>query len=125
MKRRTRYSFFYLAGYLSLTGVGLLLVPDTVLRLLFSNREYDDVFVRFSGMLMIGLAIFVGQMIRQQVTVLYPTTIFIRLFFMVCIVWFYGTTRDPLFLVVLAVVGLGVGLSLAGLMADRSSAEEG
>ncbi len=93
MKTRTRHSFFYLAGYLLLTGIGMLLVPDTVLRLLFSNREYDDVFVRFSGMLMIGIAIFVVQMIRERVTVLYPTTIFIRLFFIVCIVWFYAITR--------------------------------
>lgn len=125
MKSRMRYSFFYLAGYLSLTGVGMLLVPDIVLKLLFSNREYDDVFVRFSGMLMIGIAIFVVQMIRERVVVLYPTTIFIRAFFIVCILWFYATTRDPLFLVVLAVVALGVGLSLAGWMSDRDSLEKG
>lgn len=119
MKKYTHYSFFYLAGYLSLTGIGLLIAPDAMLKLLLSNREYDDVFVRFTGSFMMALSIIVAQIIRHRIEVLYTTTLFVRSFLIVCIIWFYMMTRDPLFLVVLAVVGLGVVLTTSGLITDK------
>ena len=119
MQTKTRYSLFYLATYLFLTGVGLLIAPDWTLRLLLSNGHYDAVFVRFVGALMIGLSAVVSQIIRYRVDVLYPTTVAVRLFFLACITWFYLSTRDPVFLVMLGVVGLGVLLTASGLILER------
>jgi uncharacterized protein YjeT (DUF2065 family) len=96
------------AGYLTLTGIGLAVAPQTVLRLLLSTGEYDDVFVRFSGILMIGLGIVVIQLIRHDAAALYPSTLLVRAFIWVAVVGLYLSTRDPFFLVVLVVVGAGM-----------------
>jgi hypothetical protein len=119
MKKYTHYSFYYLAGYLSLTGIALLLAPEASLKLLLSNREYDDVFVRFTGSFMIALSIIVIQIIRHRLEVLYTTTLFVRAFFIICIISFYVQTKDPLFLVILAVVGLGFILTAGGYLTDK------
>lgn len=119
MLTKTRYSLFYLATYLMLTGVGLMFAPLWTLQLLLSNGHYDTVFVQFLGAFMIAVSVLVIQMIRFRLNVLYPTTVFIRLFFIASITWFYAATRDPLFLVILGVVGLGVILTTSGLILDR------
>ena len=49
---RTRLSLFYLATYLPVAGLALLLVPDVAMKLLLSNRTYDDVFPRLAGALL-------------------------------------------------------------------------
>jgi len=117
---RTRYSLFYLATYLFLTGIAFLFVPGPSLRLLFATREYDPVFVRFVGSFMIALSILVTQIIRYRLEILYPTTILVRIFFIVCIVWFFLQTRDPLFLAILAVVLIGATSTSIALLVDRS-----
>jgi len=53
---KTRFSLYYLVTYLSLTGLGLMLAPLTVLRLLGASRVYDDVMPRFVGIPMVALA---------------------------------------------------------------------
>jgi hypothetical protein len=56
---------------------------------------------------------------EKPVEVLYPTTVAVRMFFVACIAWFYVSTCDPVFLVMLAVVVLGVLLTAAGLVLER------
>lgn len=114
----TRYSLFYLATYLSLTGAGFLLVPDQALGLLQAEHTYDDAFVRFVGAFMLALATLVTQIIRYRLEVLYPTTLGVRLFFLVVISGLYLETHDRLFLMILAVVGLGFALTAAGLWTE-------
>src|SRR5258706_309275 len=46
---RTRFSLFYLAGYLIPAGLLLLLAPTFSTRLLLSNGDYGDVFPRLAG----------------------------------------------------------------------------
>ena len=116
---KTRLSLFYLGSYLTIIGFGLLLVPDGTLKILQSNGEYGDVFPRIAGMLMSGLGITVFGIIRARVSELYPATLLIRLYFLVCIVVFYSMTRDPLFLVIFAIVALGFVLTLSSYMLDR------
>lgn len=120
MLPRTRYSLFYLVTYLSLTGIAFLLAPGSSLRILFSNREYDPVFVRFVGSFMLALGFVVMQMIRYRLEALYPTTIMVRVFFIVCISWFYFQTKDPLFIAILGVVLLGVTSTSIAFLVDRS-----
>jgi hypothetical protein len=105
---RTRLSLYYLAGYLAFAGLALLLVPTFALQLLFSNGEYGEVFPRLAGMLLVGLAILITQIIRHRIEVLYPTTLVVRLFFLVVLTYLYLSSSDPFFLVVFGIVVLGV-----------------
>jgi hypothetical protein len=116
---RTRFSLFYLASYLGATGLALLFAPEFTLRMFGAHRDYDYAFVRFSGSLMIALSAIVTQLIRYRVEALYPTTIAIRAFFIVCILWFYFLTGDPMFFIFLGVVALGFVFTTASLILDR------
>ena len=119
---KTRLSLYYLGCYLVLIGVGLLLAPHETLRILQSDREYGDVFPRVAGMLMSGLGLSIFGMIRARSLKQYPATMFMRVYFIACFVAFYVTTRDPLFLVLIGIVGLGLVLTLAAYLRDRTAA---
>ena len=117
---KTRLSLLYLGSYLVLIGLGLLFAPDGTLRLLQSNANYGDVFPRVAGMLMSGLGFSVFGIIRAGVPKLYPATIFIRMYFLVCLAAFYWMTSDPLFLVLTVIVGIGFVLTLSAHRLDRT-----
>lgn len=108
---RTRRSFFYLVTYLTLTGLVLILNPQWFMKLLFSNGSYDDVFPRVFGLMLLGLATLVFQIIRLRAEIMYATTLWVRAVFIVGFTGFYLWTRDPMFLGVLAVITLGVVLT--------------
>jgi hypothetical protein len=105
---RTRLSLYYLSGYLTFAGLALLLVPTFALQLLFSNGDYGEVFPRLAGMLLLGLAILITQIIRHRIEALYATTLVVRLFFLVVLAYLYLSSSDPFFLVVFGIVVLGV-----------------
>ena len=118
--RRTRLSLFYLAGYLLPTGLLLLVAPRMTLRLLLSNGDYgSDVFVRVAGLLLLAVGFIVVQIIRYRAEVLYSTTLMVRAVFLIGFLGFYRYTRDPLFLVILGVVGLGFILTGTSYWLDR------
>ena len=116
---RTRLSLFYLAGYLTFAGLALLLVPTFALQLLLSNGDYGEVFPRLAGMLLLGLAILVTQIIRHRVEVLYPTTLVVRLFFLVVFAYLYLSSGDPFFLVVFGIVVIGVIYTGSSYLSER------
>ena len=118
---RTRLSLFYLAGYLTFAGLALLLMPTFALQLLLSNAngEYGEVFPRLAGMLLLGLAILVTQIIRHRVEVLYPTTLLVRLFFLATFAYLFAISSDPFFLVVFGIVALGVLLTGYSYLTER------
>jgi hypothetical protein len=121
---RTRLSLLYLASYLTLIGLGLLFLPDKTLRLLQSNGEYGNIFPRLAGMLMSGLGLSVFGIIRAGVPELYPVTLFIRVYFLVCLAVFYWMTTDLLFLVLIVIVGIGFVLTLSAHLRDRGEKTE-
>jgi hypothetical protein len=118
---KTRLSLFYLGSYLAIIGFGLLLAPNGTLRILQSNGDYGDIFPRVAGMLMSGLGLSIFGMIRARSWELYPATLFMRVYFIVCIVAFYVMTADPLFLVLVGIVGLGLVLTLGSYLFDRKT----
>jgi hypothetical protein len=120
-----RASLVYLAAYLGLTGIGFLFTPQPMLRLLTATGTYDTPFVQFVGAFMIALSIIVIRIIQFDLSVLHRTTLGIRLFFLAVIAWLYASTRDPLFMVVFAVVGLGVALTVSGLLIDGKRSKPG
>jgi hypothetical protein len=116
---RTRLSLYYLAGYLLIGGLALLLAPNVTLGILLSNGDYGDVFPRVAGMLMSGLGLTILGIIRARAEALYPATLVIRGYFLACLATFYWVTRDPLFLVLLGVVLLGVILTLTSYISEH------
>jgi hypothetical protein len=120
---KARLSLLYLGSYLVLIGLGLLFAPEGTLRLLQSNVEYGDVFPRIAGMLMSGLGFSVFGIIRAGVPELYPATIFIRMYFLACLSAFYWMTTDPLFFVLIVIVGIGFLWTLSSYLLDRSNSK--
>lgn len=118
---RTRLSLFYLAGYLLPTGLALVVHPQATLSLLQARGDYGDVMPRFIGILLLALGIIVAHIIRTRAEAVYPGTLVARVVILAGLVWLYGQTRDPFFVVVTAVVGLGFLLTLGSYLADRSS----
>src|SRR5262245_13678564 len=106
--RRTNLSLIYVASYLLGAGVFLLVAPRLALQLLLSTGDYGSILPRLAGLLLLGLGILVVQIIRLRVSALYLTTLGVRAVFCVGFVGLYALSRDPLFLVLLAVVGIGV-----------------
>jgi len=119
--KRTRLSFFYLISYLWLGGFGLLIAPQLSAALLQSNADYPDIMLRALGMFMIGIGIIIVQIVRYQIEVLYPTTLIVRLFFCVCLLLFFFTASDPLFLVLLGIVGLGLLLTGSCYLSEKGN----
>jgi hypothetical protein len=117
--RRTHLSLFYVVAYLLGAGLFLLVAPRLALKLLFSTGSYGVILPRLVGLLLVGLGIFVLQIVRHRVAGLYLTTIAVRLGFCVGFIALYLLSRDPLFLVLLAVVGLGVLTTSTSYLLDR------
>ena len=117
--KRTRLSLYYVAGYLIFAGVALLLAPQLALSLLLASGSYGDVLPRLLGVALFALGIVVAQIIRHDVQALYGTTLAVRGFILVTIAALYLYSSDPLFLVLIGVVGLGVVMTGAAYALDR------
>ena len=117
--RRTNLSLIYVATYLLASGVFLLVAPRLALQLLLSTGDYGEILPRLAGLLLLGLGILVAQIIRHRTSALYATTLAVRAVFCAGFVVLYGLSRDPLFLVLLLVVGLGVVATSISYVLDR------
>jgi uncharacterized protein YjeT (DUF2065 family) len=103
-----RLTFIYLASYLIVGGLGLLLAPELTLRLLLSNGSYGDVMPRVAGMFMVALGGVIVQFVRARDYRYYLYAITARIFIVVALTALYFKTRDPLFLVLDAIVLVGL-----------------
>ncbi len=121
--RKTWLSLHYLVGYLSVGGLAFLAAPQTAATLFQSNGTYSDLMLRLLGLMMVGLAIFVGQIIRRRATEFYRTTLLVRACFLAGFAAFYVVYEDPMMLILLAIVGLGFVLTLSSYLLDGGAAE--
>jgi uncharacterized protein YjeT (DUF2065 family) len=125
---RTRLCLWYVAGYLFITGLALLVAPAASLRLMLSTADYGDVMPRWVAMMSLALGALIGQTVRHRLKVLYPLGFFMPAAMLVGFIGLYKLSQDPLFLTVLAVVGVGVVLTgtslLFDLAAKRSTGED-
>ena len=103
-----RLTLIYLSTYLLLGGLGLLLLPDLTLRLLQSNGAYGDIMPRVVGMFMLALGGVIFQFVRAQDYRYYLYTIFARAFIVLVLTTLYFQSHDPLFLVLDAIVLVGL-----------------
>ena len=103
-----RLTFSYLAGYLLVGGLGLLLAPDLALRLLLSNGVYGEIMPRVVGMFMLALGGLIFQFVRARDYRYYLYSIVARSFIVLVLTALYFRARDPLFLVFDAIVLIGL-----------------
>lgn len=117
--RRTHLSLFYLAAYLVGAGVALVLVPSLTLKLLFSNGNYGDVMPRLLGVVLLALGLVIVQIIRHRVEALYSTTLGVRVIIVAVLVALFVYSKDPLFISLIVVVGIGMILTGTSYLLDR------
>ena len=119
-----RLTLIYLASYLLVGGLGFLLIPELTLRLLLSNGSYGDVMPRLVGVFMIALGGAVLQFVLARDYRFYGYTIVARTFIIVAMTALYVKSRDPLFLVLDAIVLVGLlpSIYVAVLIARRPTA---
>src|SRR5262249_34281499 len=103
-----RLTLIYLASYLLVGGFGLLLVPELTLRLLLSNGGYGDVMAPLGGVVMAALGGAVLSFGRARDYRYYGSTIGARIFIVAALTALYFQARDPLFLVLDAIVLVGL-----------------
>lgn len=119
--KKTHLSLYYLTAYLLGSGVALIAVPDFALKMLFSNGTYGEVMPRLTGVIALALGIVVLQIVRHHVEVLYTTLLGMRLVLVTVLVGLYFYSRDPLFLSLVGIVGLGIVLTATGYWLDRQN----
>jgi hypothetical protein len=117
--RRTHLSLFYLAAYLVGAGVALIFVPSLALKLLFSNGNYGDVMPRLLGVVLLALGLVIVQIIRHRVEVLYSTTLGVRVIIVAVLAALFVYSKDPLFISLIVVVGIGMILTGTSYLLDR------
>jgi uncharacterized protein YjeT (DUF2065 family) len=120
--RRTRLSLYYLAGYLVPSGVLLFFAPAFTTNLLLSNQAYDEPPLRLAGLVLIALSVFIVQLIRHHVEVMYTTTLVVRAVLSLGLLYLLVSTGNPFFGVILVVVLIGVALTGASYLVDRREA---
>jgi uncharacterized protein YjeT (DUF2065 family) len=120
--RRTRLSLYYLAGYLVPSGVLLFFAPAFTTNLLLSNEAYDEPPLRLAGLVLIALSVFIVQLIRHHVEVMYTTTLVVRAVLSLGLLYLLVSTGNPFFGVILVVVLIGVALTGASYLVDRREA---
>ena len=103
-----RLTLSYLAGYLLVGGLGFLVAPDVALRLLLSNGAYGDIMPRVVGLFMLVLGCFILQFVRARDYRYYLYAVVARSFIILVLTALYFRARDPLFLVLDAIVLIGL-----------------
>lgn len=118
---RTRLCLCYVAAYLFITGLAFLVAPTASLALMRSTIDYGEVMPRWVAMMSLALGTLIAQTVHHRLTVLYPLGFFMPAAMLAGFVGLYRLSGDPLFLTVLAVVGVGVVLTGASLLFDRAA----
>ena len=103
-----RLTLSYLAGYLLVGGLGFLVAPDVALRLFLSNGAYGDIMPRVVGLFMLVLGGFILQFVRARDYRYYLYAVVARSFIVLVLTALYFRARDPLFLVLDAIVLIGL-----------------
>jgi hypothetical protein len=103
-----RLTLIYLAAYLLIGGCGFLVAPALALRLLLSNGAYGDIMPRVVGLFMFVLGGVIVEFVRARDYRYYLYTIVARSFIVAVMTALYFKASDPLFLVLDAIVLIGL-----------------
>ena len=114
-----RITLSYLAVYLWVGGLGLAFLPQVTLDLFQSNGDYGDIMPRLVGMFMIALSGLIALFVYWKDYKYYPYSVFIRTFIVAFLFFLYARSDDPLFLVLIAIVLIGLVPSVYTLLRER------
>lgn len=117
----TRLSLIYLTSYLSIGGILFLADPSLGLKLFLSTGSYDSITLRLLGVFLVSLAMVVAGIYYYKTENLYPVTLLVRVFIFTSLIFFYSHTHDPLFLVLMGIVGLGMLLTGVSYFKERGA----
>ena len=103
-----RISLTYVVVYLAIGGAGFLIVPELTRELFLSNTTYDNTGFRLTGMMMLALSYLIWNLVRNEDWKYYPVSIHARSFIVVVLTALYFADNDPMFLVLDAIVLIGL-----------------
>ncbi len=121
---KTRFSLYYLASYLVMASLALIIAPQFAMKMLFSNGNYDNVMPHLVGVLLGALAIIVIQIIRLRVEAMYKVTLQVRVFIISGITGLYFYTYDPFFISLFVIVGLGIVYTGYSYYSEKSASKQ-
>lgn len=120
--KKTRLSLYYLASYLMIGGLAFFIKPELTLDLLQSTHNYSPDVVKLVGLMFIALGLVVIELIRIKAYNMYPVTLRVRAVLMIGLFALYALSHDMMFLILLAVVLVGVILTLVAYKMDKKAA---
>ena len=120
-----RITLAYVVVYLAVGGLGFLVVPQLTLDLFQSNGDYSEEGFRVAGAFMLGLAYLISTIVRYEDWKYYPVSIVVRVGFVVFLTAMLLATGDPLFLVIDAIVLVGLVPSLYFIYRERTGGSAG
>ena len=120
--RLKRIAFVYLISYLAVAAVGFSLFPKLTFQLFLSNGEYGDILPRLLGAMMGVLSFLLFAVYRNGDWPKYsPYTMVARTPLVLFILYLYYLSADPMFLIIDAIVLLGLVTTAVGTVLQRGA----
>ena len=120
--RLKRIAFVYLISYLAVAAVGFGLFPKLTFDLFLSNGDYGEILPRLLGAMMGVLSFLLFVIYREGDWPKYsPYTMMARTPLVLFIFYLYAVSRDPMFLIINAIVLLGLVTTAVGTVLERGA----
>ena len=120
--RLKKIAFVYLISYLAVAAVGFGLFPTLTLKLFLSNGDYGVIMPRLLGAMMGVLSFILFMIYRKGDWQRYsPFTMMARTPLVLFIFYLYYLSRDPMFLIINAIIILGLITTAVGTALHRSA----
>jgi len=103
-----RLTLIYLVTYLAVGGLGFLFFPKQILQLFLSDGQYGEIMPRLVGMFMCALSFLIYRILKNEDWQYYSSTIYIRSLIVLVLLWLYSISCDPMFLILTAIVLIGL-----------------
>jgi len=116
-----KLTLVYVATYLFIGGAGFAFLPAMTLALFLSNGDYGDVMPRAMGMFMLLASGLVINIIRFEEYRFYGYAILARSLIVLFLVYLYLKSLDPMFIVINAIVLVGLIPSWIVWLKERSA----
>ena len=118
--RLKRIAFIYLISYLSVAAVGFGFFPTLTLKLFLSNGDYGVIMPRLLGAMMGVLGFLLFMIYRNGDWKKYsPFTMMARTPLVLFIFYLYYVSGDPMFLIINAIVLVGLVTTAVGTVLQR------
>jgi len=118
--RLKKVAFIYLISYLSVAAIGFGLFPALTLKLFLSNGDYGAIMPRMLGAMMGVLSFLLFAIYRNGDWKKYsPFTMMARTPLVLFIFYLYYLSGDPMFLIINAIVLVGLVTTAVGTLLQR------